>query len=690
MRFYLLHNIKGLGIHVSIVLLLICSMWVSGEAQSKRPKFDDGPYIFKQNDSLLIQWSIQTEAYDTLIEQSAATTFDVSPLPVIDLQALEFVKKEKSEFDNVSKIAAISDVHGQYDIMIQLLRAQKVIDEENNWIFGDGHLVIVGDNFDRGDKVMDILWLLFQLEKEAEAASGALHVLLGNHEIMVLNNDLRYLHKKYIYTSALFKTRYDQMFRKGSILGDWLSSQNVAVSINNNLFVHGGISTALLGLDMSIDEINTTFIDHLIRREHSAPLEDERQALLYYEDGPIWYRGYFDSLATANGEIDSILTALNQEALVIGHTSLEEISSLHNGKVIGIDCSIKLGKSGQALIIENDKYYVGDLKGKTKRIQGPHDNEIISLFGYLYDLPTPPEIRITTDISYLIKHGEKEEYQKALLEIIDPKNNTTTTLEGRARTRGNIRKQVCRFPPIKYDFSKSYLDSLGFVKNDKLKLVLPCTNRKHSQVKLYQEYFLYGLYQQIDSNGLRAKLLDITIEFEGEEKFNFDGMLVEDEDEYAYHRNAKVVEKGKLLPQALHRSSFLKMLFFQYMISNTDWAVSNKHNLEFVKLPNVKRVVALPYDFDYSGFVDQSYAVPHESLPIENVTERYFMPYKIKNNEFKAMVEYFLSIETKLYNYCDTATYMSEDTIRLNKRHLKSFFDLLRNPDRLRPNVVRK
>ena len=55
----------------------------------------------------------------------------------------------------------------------------------------------------------------------------------------------------------------------------------------------------------------------------------------------------------------------------------------------------------------------------------------------------------------------------------------------------------------------------------------------------------------------------------------------------------------------MDRELFLKMEFFQYMIANTDWSLSNKHNLELVKVPARDKVIALPYDFDYSGFVGQ-------------------------------------------------------------------------------------
>ena len=668
---------------VLICWAMLFTVAVSGQKQS----YYDGPYIYQEEDSLVIQWVAKGAAYDTMLLRSSATFFDVDALPKVDLQKLRPAALTSATYTDVDEVFAVSDIHGQYDLFRSLLKANKITDEDGKWAYDSGHLVIVGDNFDRGDGVIELLWYLYDLQQQAEDAGGMVHVMLGNHEVMVLNNDLRYLHKKYYYTSALFKTRYDQFFRKGSILGDWLSSHPVLLSINKNLFVHGGISTAFLGLNQSIDQVNQTFVDHLIRKDLNT--QNEELSLLSLTDGPLWYRGYFDSTAVRQADMEMILDNLNQSAIIVGHTSLKTISSLYEGKVIAVDCSIKLGLDAQGLKIKNKRYYVADTKGKKKRIQGPYDKAIVSLYNYLYHLPERANITIETDIRNLIRTSSKEEYQPANLMVVRP-DSSILTLEGRARARGNIRKKVCRYPPVKFDFSKSYLDSLGFVKNDKLKLVFPCSTQKDAQLKLYKEFFLYELYNVIDTNGLRAKLLDITINYEGEEKNNFTGFLVEDEEEYALRKNARVLENGKIRASSLDRSSFLKMLFFQYMICNTDWDIASKHNVELVKLPEEDKLIALPYDFDYSGYVDQHYAVPHESLPIEDVKERYFMPYKVSEGEFNAIIKYYLSIEKEVYAVVDQADYLGEREQKQSRRFFKDFFDLLRYPNRIKGDIINR
>ena len=142
----------------------------------------------------------------------------------------------------MKKIAALSDIHGQYDLVIKLFKNNKIIDDNLNWSFGEGHLVITGDIFDRGDKVNEVLWLIYKLEAQAKNVGGRVHYLLGNHEYMILYNDLRYLHEKYKVTPLLLNLEYNELYSEKTIIGRWLRSKSTIIKINNILFTHGGIS----------------------------------------------------------------------------------------------------------------------------------------------------------------------------------------------------------------------------------------------------------------------------------------------------------------------------------------------------------------------------------------------------------------------------------------------------------------
>ena len=314
-----------------------------------------------------------------------------------------------------------------------------------------------------------------------------------------------------------------------------------------------------------------------------------------------------------------------------------------------------------------------------------------SLFDYIYHLEGTPKITINSDIKRLINKSSREEYQKSGISLRDQDDQLIFDVTGRVRSRGNMRKQVCRIPPIKFDFSKPLLDSLGFIKKiDKLKFVFPCSQNTSAQEKLFKEFFLYDLYHLIDSSSMRAKLVEANFVDGKDVKNQFIGFIIEDEEEYSRRMNARLVEIGIIKADAMSRKHFMRMTFFQYMIANVDWSVEHKHNLEIAKLPGIPRVIAIPYDFDYSGFVGQPYAIPHESLPIKTVAERYYHPYKVSENEFNYAIEFFRGIEEDVYALCDSAIYMQEKTIKNNKRFLENFFDLLRKPNRIKKSIVRQ
>ncbi len=64
----------------------------------------------------------------------------------------------------IDSIGIITDIHGEYSTYLNLLNANGIIDNDLNWKFGKGHLVIIGDTFDRGAMVTEVLWHLFGLE----------------------------------------------------------------------------------------------------------------------------------------------------------------------------------------------------------------------------------------------------------------------------------------------------------------------------------------------------------------------------------------------------------------------------------------------------------------------------------------------------------------------------------------------
>jgi len=350
------------------------------EKQSDVKSVNDGPYVFSENDNLKAYWLCQGEVVKNTVIISAKNNFPANLSTNVDACNLPakvhgFTSPERKvlTFSGDFPVAALSDFHGKYDLMLELLTNNNIIDENKNWAFGKGHFVITGDVFDRGDKVTEILWFLYDLEQQAKQAGGDIHLTLGNHEVMILNGDLRYLHPKYIETATKLNKPFEGLFSDKSIIGSWLLSKPVLVKVNDMLFAHGGFHPSLAVDNHSIEEINTVFKASLVKAELDKPRAGFAQ-FLHKSNGVIWYRGYFaddqskDSTKKDDGatstEIDLLLEHFAVKHLIVGHTSQKQIETRYQGRVIAIDSSIKRGEYGEILFIENGKKWRGSLSGK--------------------------------------------------------------------------------------------------------------------------------------------------------------------------------------------------------------------------------------------------------------------------------------------------------------------------------------
>src|SRR5713101_4003059 len=90
-------------------------------------------------------------------------------------------------------VIAIADVHNAFDNFVAILLRTGLIDKQNHWAGGKTTFVQVGDLLDRGPKPREVMDLMMALEKEAPQAGGRVVSLLGNHEMMNIMGDLRYV-----------------------------------------------------------------------------------------------------------------------------------------------------------------------------------------------------------------------------------------------------------------------------------------------------------------------------------------------------------------------------------------------------------------------------------------------------------------------------------------------------------------
>ena len=219
---------------------------------------------------------------------------------LLTLLATTSAWSEEWRFDGVERVVAIPDVHGAYDAMVETLQNADILDQDIAWAGEGAHLVVVGDMLDRGPKSRAVMDLMMRLEDEAKAVGGQVHVLLGNHEMMRLTGDMRYVSAAEYAAFAAeensaersrwfalyverrggdadalrgefeknFPPGYFAMrraFRADGQYGQWLLQKNVIEVINDTAFVHGGLPplVAEIGLDGINGKLKRELVDYV-------------------------------------------------------------------------------------------------------------------------------------------------------------------------------------------------------------------------------------------------------------------------------------------------------------------------------------------------------------------------------------------------------------------------------------------
>jgi len=264
------------------------------------------------------------------------------------------------------RIVAFADVHGDLDVTRRALRLAGAIDERDAWIGEDLIVVQTGDQLDRGDDEQEILELLARLGVEAEAAGGAVHVLLGNHELMNVAGDYRYVtpggfadfegavefdpaDPDLVELEPLHRVRA-AAFRPGGPFALLLAEHEVILVIEDSVFVHGGLHPE--HVEYGVERINA---------ETRAWLrgEGERPAILGGPQSPVWSRLYsYEPDEEAASTLAETLDMLGAERLVVGHTVQRSgIQNLCDGNVWCIDVGLASHYGGplEVLLIEGDE-----------------------------------------------------------------------------------------------------------------------------------------------------------------------------------------------------------------------------------------------------------------------------------------------------------------------------------------------
>jgi hypothetical protein len=286
------------------------------------------------------------------------------------------------------------------------------------------------------------------------------------------------------------------------------------------------------------------------------------------------------------------------------------------------------------------------------------------------------DVTLETDLVRLMENIKTENYQSAIFSF-DNKQGETLSFQAEIRPRGNFRRRVCDFPPIMIKFSKEKLVGADIKPHNKLKLVTHCLDdRNAGQENLLKEYLAYKLYQELTNQSYRVQLVRINYEdTKGKlSRIKRYAIILEDTDEMAERLGGE--ECDCLNPQKEQLDQRLEGIhaLYQYMIGNEDWSISMNRNLKMVKPLNGQSWKPVPYDFDFSGLVNASYAIPNTQLGLKSIQDRLYLGMPIADTELEYLFSYFRSKKDALLQIVEDCKSLSRSGRNEVIDYLESFY----------------
>jgi len=322
----------------------------SGDA-TRIPRFLDGPIVRQAaNQSWHATWFCEhavherTGSGEVLSIECGGNTTEYPVRAGIPVGA--------AAIDTPSQMLVLSDIEGNAAFLDAALRELKVIDAAGRWSYGSGHLVIAGDAVDRGRDVFSVLWKLYALNLQASGQGGAVHMLLGNHEQYMLRGNVSRANREHIHTVERMGG-VAGAFGSDTILGAWLRQQPVVLKAGRVLVAHGGISPAVVASGLSLDQLN----DAQRRYWQDARARSPALDAVLGPEGVTQYRGYFEdtgsgSVRATPAEVAQALDRFGVDTIVVGHTLVNQVTPMFQGRVHAIDVNSNTASS-EALLFEH-------------------------------------------------------------------------------------------------------------------------------------------------------------------------------------------------------------------------------------------------------------------------------------------------------------------------------------------------
>lgn len=305
-----------------------------------------------------------------------------------------------------------------------------------------------------------------------------------------------------------------------------------------------------------------------------------------------------------------------------------------------------------------------------------HEEEITNSIFDIINYQEMLEVDLELDMEEVFANRKNRKKHKAVLSFADEKG-VNQVWNIKVALRGKFRRSKCdNLAPLKLHFAKDDLFNAGLAKFNDLKLVNQCMeDGKDFNQLLLREYLAYKLYNQITDESFRVQFLKINYidRKTGATKKQY-GFVIEDTAQLRSRINALKIEKQFNIRQEKYNQDQVKLMsIFQYMIANPDWSISRNHNLKVLLQDD--KLIAIPYDFDFSGIVSAPYVKINPDLGIINHKQRVFLGFENHISDMTEELELYSQKRSQLIKTIKNCKPLKGRNRREMIKFINSFFD---------------
>jgi len=267
----------------------------------------------------------------------------------------------------------------------------------------------------------------------------------------------------------------------------------------------------------------------------------------------------------------------------------------------------------------------------------------------------------------------------------------TGSIAVKLRTRGIFRLKRCGFPPIRLDLPARKVDNTPFAGEDRLKLATHCQGDRSYERNLLREYALYRVFNAVTDTSFRVRLAHMTyVDSARHDTVMRYGFLIESDTALAKRIGADQIHSNNVYDPMTDPSYMTLVAVFEYLIGNTDWSVWKRHNIAiFQKVAEPRLLLAVPYDYDFSGAVNAPYATPPEQLKILSVRQRVYRGFCQPDSVLAGVLARYRAAKDSIYAAVRAVPDLPERDVRNVLEYFDDFYKVLENPGAVNRELVR-